>query len=222
MPRPIPARAASSGSPSRTCRPRLPDLHQQHRGLRSSRLAGGFTLGLLTAYVLASNGVMLGVLAGLEWKVGRLGGVHPAASFRTGSSSSPVSPSPDRPASRSPRALVDPGRDNPCRVAAVDRTTVGRHRARHRRVPRNSRADRGDRDHLGPADQGRARLSASSGEAAFWTLVIWRGRSARPADPYGSDRLLQPRSSLQPEVTLDACLAEASGGDPRPRPHPSA
>jgi uncharacterized membrane protein SpoIIM required for sporulation len=33
-------------------------------------LAGGFTLGLLTAYVLASNGVMLGVLAGLEWKVG--------------------------------------------------------------------------------------------------------------------------------------------------------
>ncbi len=33
-------------------------------------LAGGFTLGLLTAYVLASNGTMLGVLAGLEWKAG--------------------------------------------------------------------------------------------------------------------------------------------------------
>ncbi len=33
-------------------------------------LAGGFTLGLLTAYVLATNGAMLGVLAGLEWKAG--------------------------------------------------------------------------------------------------------------------------------------------------------
>jgi uncharacterized membrane protein SpoIIM required for sporulation len=33
-------------------------------------LAGGFTFGLLTAYVLASNGTMLGVLAGLEWKIG--------------------------------------------------------------------------------------------------------------------------------------------------------
>ena len=33
-------------------------------------LAGGFTFGLLTAYVLASNGAMLGVLAGLEWKAG--------------------------------------------------------------------------------------------------------------------------------------------------------
>ena len=33
-------------------------------------LAGGFTLGLLTTYVLASNGAMLGVLAGLEWKAG--------------------------------------------------------------------------------------------------------------------------------------------------------
>jgi len=33
-------------------------------------LAGGFTLGLLTAYILVSNGTLLGVLAGLEWKIG--------------------------------------------------------------------------------------------------------------------------------------------------------
>lgn len=33
-------------------------------------LAGGFTFGLLTAYMLASNGALLGVLAGLEWKAG--------------------------------------------------------------------------------------------------------------------------------------------------------
>jgi uncharacterized membrane protein SpoIIM required for sporulation len=33
-------------------------------------LAGGFTFGLLTAYVLATNGTMLGVLAALEWKAG--------------------------------------------------------------------------------------------------------------------------------------------------------
>jgi uncharacterized membrane protein SpoIIM required for sporulation len=33
-------------------------------------LAGGFTFGLLTAYVLVTNGALLGVLAGLEWKVG--------------------------------------------------------------------------------------------------------------------------------------------------------
>jgi len=33
-------------------------------------LAGGFTLGLFTAYLLATNGAMLGVLAGLEWKAG--------------------------------------------------------------------------------------------------------------------------------------------------------
>jgi uncharacterized membrane protein SpoIIM required for sporulation len=33
-------------------------------------LAGGFTLGLLTAYVLVTNGALIGVLAGLEWKAG--------------------------------------------------------------------------------------------------------------------------------------------------------
>lgn len=33
-------------------------------------MAGGFTAGLLTAYVLAYNGAMLGVLAALEWKIG--------------------------------------------------------------------------------------------------------------------------------------------------------
>jgi uncharacterized membrane protein SpoIIM required for sporulation len=35
--------------------------------------AGGFTGGLLTAYFLAYNGVVFGVLGGLEWKAGGLG-----------------------------------------------------------------------------------------------------------------------------------------------------
>jgi uncharacterized membrane protein SpoIIM required for sporulation len=33
-------------------------------------MAGGFTFGILTSYVMAFNGLLLGVLAELEWKVG--------------------------------------------------------------------------------------------------------------------------------------------------------
>ena len=96
-------------------------------------LAGGFTLGLLTAYVLATNGAMLGVLAGLEWKAGaweafaRLMVPHGLLELSciavAGSCRLPDHPGAGRPGSGGPR-----------RGSPVHRAEARRHGSRCRRV----------------------------------------------------------------------------------------
>ena len=144
-------------------------------------LAGGFTVGLLTAYVLASNGVMLGVLAGLEWKAGaweaftRLIVPHGILELSciavAGSAGFQIT-----------RALVDPGHQT-------------------RGVALGSIAPRLADTVLGVAaclvvagltegivttwdlPIGLALAVGLFWGCAFWTLVLWRGRRSPPAAP---------------------------------------
>jgi len=141
-------------------------------------LAGGFTVGLLTAYVLASNGVMLGVLAGLEWKAGaweaftRLIVPHGILELSciavAGSAGFQIT-----------RALVDPGRAT--RAAALRSI-----------APRLADTVLGVAACLVVAGLtegivttwdlpiGLALAVGLFWGCAFWTLVLWRGRRSRP------------------------------------------
>ena len=155
-------------------------------------LAGGFTLGLLTAYVLATNGAMLGVLAGLEWKAGaweaftRLIVPHGILELSciavAGSAGFQIT-----------RALVDPGR-------------VTRGAALQKIAPRLADTLLGVAACLVVAGLtegivttwdlpiGLALAVGLFWGVSFWVLVAWRGRAARS----------QPRTPLQPEVAVHA------------------
>jgi uncharacterized membrane protein SpoIIM required for sporulation len=151
-------------------------------------LAGGFTLGLLTAYVLFSNGMVLGVLAGLEWKIGaweaftRLIVPHGLLELSciavAGSAGFQIT-----------RALVDPGRET--RSASLRSI-----------APRLADTVLGIAACLVVAGLTEGIVTAwdlpiSAALAvglfwggAFWTLVIWRGRP--PPNPEAADITFDP------------------------------
>jgi len=144
-------------------------------------LAGGFTLGLLTAYVLVVNGVLLGVLAGLEWKVGaweaftRLIVPHGVLELSciavAGSAGFQIT-----------RALVDPGQKR--RSASLQSI-----------APRLADTLLGVAACLVLAGLTEGIVTAwdlpITGALAvglfwglgFWGLVVWRGRRREPAEP---------------------------------------
>ncbi len=154
-------------------------------------LAGGFTVGLLTAYVLASNGVMLGVLAGLEWKAGaweaftRLIVPHGILELSciavAGSAGFQIT-----------RALVDPGRAT--RGAALQAI-----------APRLADTVLGVAASLVVAGLTEGIVTTWDlpiGVALavglflggwFWALVIWRGRAASPSK---SRPFAEPRAAI--------------------------
>jgi uncharacterized membrane protein SpoIIM required for sporulation len=151
-------------------------------------LAGGFTLGLLTAYVLVTNGAMLGVLAGLEWKVGaweaftRLVVPHGVLELSciavAGSAGFQIT-----------RVLVDPGRRK--RSAALQSI-----------APRLADTVLGVAACLVVAGltegivttwdlpiAGALAIGLLWG-TAFWGLVVWRGRK-RDVEPFAPEPLLR-------------------------------
>ena len=158
-------------------------------------LAGGFTFGLLTAYILATNGALLGVLAGVEWKAGaweaftRLIVPHGLLELSciavAGSCGFQIT-----------RALVDPGRRT--RASALQEI-----------APRLADTLLGVAACLVLAGLtegivttwdlpiGLALAIGLFWAGAFWTLVVWRGRTPAHFDgPAGTAAAL-----LQPEVT---------------------
>ena len=157
-------------------------------------MAGGFTFGLVTAYVMAFNGALLGVLAELEWKVGawqaftRLIVPHGLLELSciavAGSAGFQIT-----------RVLIDPGKQR--RSAALQAI-----------APR-----------LGDTILGVALCLVVAGltegivttwdlpiglalavglfwAGSFWTLVVWRGRPAPGSRPSYASAPLEPQVAV--------------------------
>ena len=141
--------------------------------------AGGITLGLLTGYVLATNGILLGAVAGLATQAGQRR--RPAAAGR-------------RP--RRARALVHRRRPPPRACASAGRwSSRGRARAARRCAPRpGARSASCSAPCPGSCSPGSSRASSPARTrravvlplgialgALYWGLVLTLGREPSPA-----------------------------------------
>jgi uncharacterized membrane protein SpoIIM required for sporulation len=153
-------------------------------------LAGGFTGGLLTAYFLAFNGVLFGVLGALEWKAGGLGsflsltmphGLLELSCVTVAGGAGFVIA----------KALIDPGPRTRAEALAAAAPTVSSAVVSVAMFLLVAAAAEGI---ITPFDLPTPAALAVGLVLAggFWGMVIWRGRpdpaQAPPAEPSGRER----------------------------------
>ena len=161
--------------------------------------AGGITLGLLTRYVLVTNGILLGARRGLATSAGNGGDLLRLVVGARRARALAASPSRRRPGCASAGRSSSPGRGD-----ARDGAAQPRPRGRSRSCSARCRGScsRGSSKASSPAATRLAvvlPLGFALG-ALYWGLVVWRARSTPRAG-----------ARLGPQVRADAGAGEAVG-----------